>query len=169
MCDQFHNLHVHLTSILQVFNCGANQINSLCWRSSWWRKTSFTCHISLSNRPNLAQMLKMSIILVFAYLRNEGPSDKFYVDSLSDCSSRIIYKNIRHRSVARMEDGRTAFKILTYRKAKFKEAHGRSSREDNIRMDLTERGINTMNWVLSAQDKDYWRVFVDAALNFRVS
>ena len=27
--------------------------------------------------------------------------------------------------------------------------------EDNIRMDLEEMGINTSNWVGSAQDRDY--------------
>ena len=37
---------------------------------------------------------------------------------------------------------------------------GRPSRrwEDNIRMDLKEIGINTRNWVVSAQDRDYWRI-----------
>ena len=33
----------------------------------------------------------------------------------------------------------------------------RSRWEDNIRMDLKEIGINTRNWVDSAQDRDYWR------------
>ena len=41
--------------------------------------------------------------------------------------------------------------------------------EDNIRMDLKEMGINTRNWIDSAQDMDYWRVLVNAALNLRVS
>ena len=40
--------------------------------------------------------------------------------------------------------------------------------EDNIRMDLAERGINEGNWVDSAQDRDYWRSLVNAALNLRV-
>jgi hypothetical protein len=35
-------------------------------------------------------------------------------------------------------------------------------------MDLEEIGINTSNRVDSAQDKDYWRALVNAALNFRV-
>jgi hypothetical protein len=34
-------------------------------------------------------------------------------------------------------------------------------------MDLKEIGINTRNWIDSAQDKDYWRVIVNAALNLR--
>jgi hypothetical protein len=33
-------------------------------------------------------------------------------------------------------------------------------------MDL--EGINAGNWVDSAQDKDYWRALVNAALNLRV-
>ena len=31
--------------------------------------------------------------------------------------------------------------------------------EDNIRMDLKERVINTRNWVDSAQDMNYWKTF----------
>ena len=29
--------------------------------------------------------------------------------------------------------------------------------KDNLRMDLKEIGINTRNWIGSAQDRDYWR------------
>ena len=36
-------------------------------------------------------------------------------------------------------------------------------------MDLKEIDISTRNWVDSAQDRDYWRALVNAALNFRVS
>ena len=35
-------------------------------------------------------------------------------------------------------------------------------------MDLEEIGINAGNWVDLAQDRDYWRVLVDVALNLRV-
>ena len=35
-------------------------------------------------------------------------------------------------------------------------------------MDLEEMGINTSNWVDSAQDRDYWTALVNAALNTRV-
>ena len=54
--------------------------------------------------------------------------------------------------VARMEEGRSAFKMLTGTPAR-KRSLGRSRRrwEDNIRMDLEETGINTGNWVDSAQ------------------
>ena len=40
--------------------------------------------------------------------------------------------------------------------------------EDNIRMDLEEIGINAGYWVDSAQDRNYWRALVNAALNLRV-
>ena len=40
--------------------------------------------------------------------------------------------------------------------------------EDNIRMDLREIDINMRIWVDSAQDREYWRALVKAALNLRV-
>ena len=68
-----------------------------------------------------------------------------------------------------MEEGRSAFKILT-RKPTEKRPLGRPRRrwEDNIRMDLDEIGINAGNWADSAQDRDYCRALVNAALNLRV-
>ena len=71
--------------------------------------------------------------------------------------------------VARMEEGRSAFKILTG-KPTGKRPLGRPRHrwEDNIRMDLEHIGINVGNWVDSAQDRDYWRAMVTAALNLRV-
>ena len=71
--------------------------------------------------------------------------------------------------VARMEESRSAFKILTG-KPTGKRPLGRPRRtwEDNIRMDLEEIGINAGNWVDSAHDRDYWRFHVNAALNLRV-
>ena len=33
---------------------------------------------------------------------------------------------------------------------------------------LKEIGINTTNWVDSAQDSDYWKALVNAVLNLRV-
>ena len=40
--------------------------------------------------------------------------------------------------------------------------------EDNIRTDLEGIGINAVNWVDSAQDRNFWRALVNAALNIRV-
>ena len=60
----------------------------------------------------------------------------------------------------------SAFKILTG-KLTGKRPLGRSwlRWEDNNRMDLEEIGINAGNWVDSAQDRNYWRALVNAALN----
>jgi hypothetical protein len=68
-----------------------------------------------------------------------------------------------------MEEGRSAFKIVTS-KPTGKRPSGRPRQrwEDNIRMYFKETGFNTRNWVNSAQNKDYWRALVKAALDIRV-
>ena len=68
-----------------------------------------------------------------------------------------------------MEEGRSAFKILTgKRTVKRPLGRPRLRWEDNIRMDLEDIGINAGNWIDSAQDRDYWRALVNAALNLWV-
>ena len=71
--------------------------------------------------------------------------------------------------VARMQEGRSPFKIITV-KPTGKRPLGRPRRswEDNIRMDLEEIGISAGNWANSAQHRNYWRALVNAALNLRV-
>ena len=89
--------------------------------------------------------------------------------------SRIIVRVIKSRRlrraghVTRMEEDRSAFKVLTGSPAG-KRSLGRPRRrlEDNIRMNLKEIDINTRNWVDSAEDRDYWKALVNAALNLRV-
>ena len=68
-----------------------------------------------------------------------------------------------------MEEGRSAFKILTGKPTE-KRPLGRPRRrwEDNIRMDLEEIGIRVGNWVDLAQDRNYWRALVIVALNLWV-
>ena len=71
--------------------------------------------------------------------------------------------------IARMEEGRSAFKILTGKPTGKRPLRRLRRRwEDNIRMDLEEIGINPGNLVDSAQDRNYWRALVNAALNLRV-
>ena len=78
------------------------------------------------------------------------------------CRSPNIVRVIKSRRlkwadlVARMEDGKSSFKILTD-KPTGKRSVGRPRRcwENNIRMDLKEIDINTKNWANSAQDMDY--------------
>ena len=58
--------------------------------------------------------------------------------------------------VVRMEEGRSNFKILTGKPTGNRPLGRRRRRwEDNIRMDLKEIGVNTRNWVDSAQDRGY--------------
>ena len=68
-----------------------------------------------------------------------------------------------------MEEGRSAFKILSCKPTGKRSFGGPRRRwEDNIRMDLKVIGINTWNWFDLSQDRDYWIVLVNAALNLRV-
>ena len=58
--------------------------------------------------------------------------------------------------VLRMEEGSSAFKILTGTPTgKRPLGWPRRRWEDGNRMDLKEIGINTRNWADSAQDRDY--------------
>ena len=68
--------------------------------------------------------------------------------------------------IARMEEGGSAFKILTGKRPLGRPRH---RWEGNIRMNLEEIGMNAGNWVDSAQDRNYLKDLVNAALNLRVS
>jgi hypothetical protein len=70
--------------------------------------------------------------------------------------------------IARMEEGRSAFKILTGTPKGFPLGRPRHRWYDNIIMDLKEIVINTRNWVDLAQDRDYWRALVNASLKLQV-
>ena len=76
--------------------------------------------------------------------------------------------DIKHKLVAYIEWKKVGvpFKILTGTPAGIRSL-GRPRRiwKDNIRMNIKEMSINTWNWIDSAQDKDYWKAFVNAALN----
>ena len=80
------------------------------------------------------------------------------------CTVHVILWVIKSRRlkwaghVARMEEGRTEFKMLT----------GKSKKKDIIRIDLKQIGVNTRNKCDAVQNMDYWRVLVNAALKLRV-
>ena len=59
--------------------------------------------------------------------------------------------------IARMEEGRSVLKILIG-KPTGNRPLGRPRRkgESILKMDFKETGVNTRNWVDSAQDMDYW-------------
>ena len=72
-------------------------------------------------------------------------------------------------NVARIEESRNAFKILTGKRSGMRRFRRPRSRwEDNIIMDLKEIDVNTRNWIDSAQDRVSWRALLNAALNLRV-
>jgi hypothetical protein len=39
---------------------------------------------------------------------------------------------------------------------------------DNIRMDLRETGLDSVDWIHMAQNRDQWRTYVNMVLNLRV-
>ena len=67
--------------------------------------------------------------------------------------------------VARMEEGRSTLKMLSGTPARKRRLRCRW--EDNVRMYLKEIAINTRKWLDWAQDRDYWRALVNAALNLQ--
>jgi len=71
--------------------------------------------------------------------------------------------------VARMVEGRSFVFILTVKHTgKRPLGWPRRKWEYNLRMNLKEIGINTRNWLDSAQDRDYWAALVNATLNLGV-
>jgi hypothetical protein len=67
-----------------------------------------------------------------------------------------------------MREKRNAYRILV-RKPEEKRALGRPRRRwvNNAKMDLTEIGWGSMDWIDLAQDRDRWRALVNTVMNFR--
>ncbi|KAJ4439190.1 hypothetical protein ANN_07307 [Periplaneta americana] len=88
-------------------------------------------------------------------------------------SSPDILRNIKSRRlrwaghVARMGESRNAYRVLVGR-PEGKRSLGRPRRrwEDNIKMDLREVGYDDREWINLAKDRDRWRGYVRAAMNF---
>jgi hypothetical protein len=71
--------------------------------------------------------------------------------------------------VARMGEGRGAYRILVER-LEGKRPIGRPRRrwEDNIKMDLQKVAWDGLAWIDMAQNRDWWRALVNAAMNLQV-
>jgi hypothetical protein len=71
--------------------------------------------------------------------------------------------------VARMVEGRGVYRVLVGRpEGKRPLGRPRRRREDNIKMDLGEIGIDGANWIQLAQDRVQWRAFVNTVMSLRV-
>jgi hypothetical protein len=111
---------------------------------------------------------------IFGPKREEGGSlRKLHNDELHRLySSPNIFRVIKSRSlrwvvhVDRMENRRGVYRVLVG-KPEGKRPLGRPRRrwENNIKLDLTEVGIDGANWIRLAQDWVRWRVFVNTVMN----
>jgi hypothetical protein len=71
--------------------------------------------------------------------------------------------------VTRMGERRGLCRVLMG-KPERKRPLGRPRRrwEDNIKMNLQEVGCGCMDWIELAEDRDRWRVLVNAVMNLRI-
>ena len=69
--------------------------------------------------------------------------------------------------VAIMEEGRSAFKILTGKPTEKIHLYGIGVDRSIILERILKKWISMRIWVDSAQDRDYWRPLMNAALNLR--
>jgi hypothetical protein len=66
--------------------------------------------------------------------------------------------------------GESAYRVLVGKhKGKTPLRRPRRRWEDNIKMDLQNVGYVDMEWIELAQDRDSWRVLVNAVMNLRVA
>jgi hypothetical protein len=90
-------------------------------------------------------------------------------------SSPDIIRQVKSRRmrraghVARMGEERKVYKVLVG-KPEGKRPLGRPRRrwENGIRMDLREIGLEGVDWIRLAQDRNRWRAVVSTVMNLRV-
>jgi hypothetical protein len=71
--------------------------------------------------------------------------------------------------VARIGEGRGVYRVwLGGPKGKRPLERPRRRWEDNIKMDLSETGIDGANWIQPAQDRVPWRIFVNTVMKLQV-
>ena len=80
------------------------------------------------------------------------------------------YRRLRWAGhIARMEEGKNVFKVLTGEPIGKSPLESRRRLDDNIRMGIKVMRLSLRNCVDSAQNKDYWITLVNSTLNLRVS
>ena len=78
-------------------------------------------------------------------------------------------RNERSRAFGAMGDGRNAYRVLVGRTEgrRLLERHRRRW-ENSIRVDFQEVEWGSMDWIALAQNRDKFRVLVNAIMNIRV-
>jgi hypothetical protein len=68
-----------------------------------------------------------------------------------------------------MGEKRNVYRLLVG-KPEGKRPLGRLRRRwiDNIKIDLSETGLNVVDWIVLAQDRYRWRALVNSVMNLRV-
>jgi hypothetical protein len=114
---------------------------------------------------------------IFGPKREEyGSWRKLHNDELHSLySSPNIVRVIKSRKMrwaghaARMGKGRSVYRVLVgMPKSKRPLERPRRRYEDNIKLDLRERGIDEEIWIQLAQDRVQWRDFESIVMNLRV-
>jgi hypothetical protein len=68
-----------------------------------------------------------------------------------------------------MRDRKGALRILAEKPdSKRPIGRPRGRLQDNIKTDLHEVGLGSMDWIALAQDRNMWRAFVNAIMNYRI-
>jgi hypothetical protein len=66
-------------------------------------------------------------------------------------------------------EGRGVYRVFVGRpEGKRPLGRPRHRREDNIKIDLREIGIDGANWIQQVQDRVQWRAFVNTVMSLRV-
>jgi hypothetical protein len=117
------------------------------------------------------------VLRIFGPKREEdGSWRKLHNDELHNLySSPNIVTVIKARKlrraghVARMGEGRGVYRVLVGKpEGKRPLGRPRRRRENDIKMDLREIGIDGANWIRLVQDRVQWRAFVNTVMNLRI-